>query len=219
MKIQSGSKFLLIGDSITDAGRDPGGEPTPWNRNAGLGSGYAAYTQALLDAFAPTARIRVVNKGCSGNTILDLDKRWQTDVIDLQPDWLSIGIGINDVWRQFDCPLRTDSHVIPALYEETYRRLLKQTRPLLKGLILLTPYVIDTNREDPMRKQMDFYGSIVRRLADEFDATFVDTQAVFDTLMQTFPPTELSWDRVHPGPTGHMALAKALLDKIGFSWG
>jgi lysophospholipase L1-like esterase len=73
---------------------------------SGLGTGYVSLVDSLLRAAYPQGRIRMVNMGTSGNTVRDLAERWQTDVLDLEPDWLSIMIGINDVWRQFDSPLR-----------------------------------------------------------------------------------------------------------------
>lgn len=59
--------------------------------------------------------------GIGGNTILDLAVRWERDVLDRRPDWLSVIIGINDVWRQFDRPLQTELHVEADEYETTYR--------------------------------------------------------------------------------------------------
>lgn len=218
MKIAPFSRWIFIGDSITDAGRDPGGELTPWNRSTGLGAGYVAYAQALLDVFAPESRLRLINKGVSGETVIDLAARWQTDVLEPKPDWLSVMIGINDVWRQFDCPLRGESHVTISKFSRTYRALLEKTRPALKGLVLLAPYVIERYREDPMRCLMSNYAEIVRALAREYDAAFIDTQAAMDRLLQHLAPTELAWDRIHPGPTGHMAIATALLDGIGLAW-
>ena len=114
--------------------------------------------------------------------------------------------------------MASDRHVLLPEFEAIYIRLLETTRPHLQGLVLMTPFVIDRHREDPMRRQMDAYGRAVYALAQRFDAVFIDTQAVFDRLMESLPPTELAWDRIHPGPTGHMALARALLDGLGFSW-
>ena len=57
---------------------------------------------AALGSGDPPHSIRVLNTGVSGNTVRDLDARWQRDALDLKPDWLSVMIGINDVWRQFD---------------------------------------------------------------------------------------------------------------------
>ena len=57
-------------------------------------------------------------------------------MLDLKPDWLTIMIGINDVWRQFDNPLSTDSHVFLEEYESTLRELVASVRPNLKGLVI-----------------------------------------------------------------------------------
>src|SRR3954452_17883523 len=98
LRIQPNSKLLMIGDSITDCER---ARPVGEGLFAALGKGYVSLVDALLGATYPEREIRVVNMGSSGNTVRDLKSRWRTDVLDLRPDWLSMMIGINDVWRQF----------------------------------------------------------------------------------------------------------------------
>jgi lysophospholipase L1-like esterase len=214
MKIAKNSKLVMIGDSITDCGRvRPVAEST-----TGLGAGYVSQVSALLGAVYPALAIRVVNMGISGNTVRDLKARWSTDVLDLQPDWLSIMIGINDVWRQFDSPRIKECHVLIDEYEQTLDELVAQTRPSLKGLVLMTPYFIEPNRKDPMRVQMDRYSRVVKKLAARHRTIFVDTQKVFDQVLSTGHPMELAWDRVHPNPIGHMVIARAFLDAVGFQW-
>jgi lysophospholipase L1-like esterase len=110
--------MIFIGDSITDAGRDASAEPSPWLPNFGLGSGYVSQVWAWLTAAYPEARIRVFNKGTSGHTVRDLASRWQSDVLDLKPDVLSVMIGINDVWRQFDVPTRKEISVQSEEYRQ-----------------------------------------------------------------------------------------------------
>jgi lysophospholipase L1-like esterase len=217
MIIPANSKIVLIGDSITDAGRDPCGESTPWGA-PGFGNGYVSLISACLQVWAPEKRYRLINRGVSGHNVRDLAARWQTDVLDLQPDWLSVAIGVNDVWRQFDSPLRPEISVSPEDYTNTYRKLLEKTRPMLKGLILATPFVIEPNLADPMRVRMDEYGAIVRALATEFDAVFVDVQAAFDKICQEMHPMAIAWDRIHPGPAGHMVIARAWLESLSFRW-
>jgi lysophospholipase L1-like esterase len=215
MIIQPNSKLVMIGDSITDCER---ARPVGEGLFEATGKGYVTLVDGLLGARYPADRIRVVNMGCSGNTVRDLKARWQTDVIDLKPDWLSILIGINDVWRQFDSPLQTEWHVLPEEYEHTLDELLRWTAPLVKGLVLMTPYFIEPNRADPMRSRMDTYGTIVRKLAEKYPAHFVDTQAAFDAVLEHMHPMTLAWDRVHPNHTGHMILARAFLKSIEYSW-
>jgi lysophospholipase L1-like esterase len=212
MKIAPKSKLLMIGDSITDCGR---ARPVGEGRNDELGRGYVAIVDAMLNALYPEAAIRTINVGSSGNTVRDLKDRWQSDVIDLKPDWLSIMIGINDVWRQFDAPKRTELHVYPEEYETTLRTLVKQTRPLVKGLVLMTPFYIEPSATDAMRAKMDQYGLMVKKIAGESDAIFVDTQAAFNTALKHQYAGNLAWDRVHPGMTGHMILALAFLRGVG----
>jgi lysophospholipase L1-like esterase len=215
LKLQPNSKLVMIGDSITDAGRKtPFGE----GRNEGTGRGYVAHVETLLGTVYPQHAIRVVNVGSSGNTVRNLKSRWQTDVLDLKPDWLSVMIGINDVWRQFDSPLQKEGHVLIEEYEATLNELLAQTRPALKGLALFTPYYIEANAHDAMRAQMDRYGQIVKKQADRHNAIFVDTQAVFNDLLKSYYPAALAWDRVHPSQVGHMAMARAFLNAVGFDW-
>lgn len=215
MRIGEREKLVLIGDSITDCGRR---QPVGEGRDDALGRGYAAQVNALLTAAYPERGIRVVNMGISGNTVRSLKARWQRDVLDLSPDWLSVMIGINDVWRQFDEPLQPAGHVLLPEYEETLRELLAEARPGLRGLVLMTPFYLEPNLADPMRAAMDRYGAVVRRLAAEHGAIFVDTQAAFDRVLGHIYPAALAWDRVHPSPAGHMVLARALLQAVGFEW-
>ena len=215
MKIEAGSKLVMIGDSITDAGR---ARPVGEGMGEALGKGYVSNVAALLGAVYPQQNIRVVNMGSGGNTVRDLKTRWQTDVHALQPDWISIMIGINDVWRQFDSPQQTQGHVYPEEYEATLETLVRETLPTVKGLILMTPFYIEPNTRDAMRAQMDHYSAIVHEIAVRHRTLFVDTQFAFDTALQTYYSATLAWDRVHPNPVGHMIIARAFLQSIDFVW-
>lgn len=215
MKIEPGSRLVMIGDSITDVGR---ARPIGEGRGEALGKGYVSLVDSLLGTWYPGHSIRVTNVGTSGNTVRNLQERWQTDVIDLQPDWLSIMIGINDVWRQFDLPTYKERHVYIDEYERTLRDLVDTVRGKLKGLVLMTPFYIEPNKADSMRVTMDAYGRVVEQIAAETGAVFVDTQRAFDRVLEHYYPATLAWDRVHPGMTGHMVLARAFLDGVGFDW-
>lgn len=215
MKIQPNSKLVMIGDSITDCGR---ARPVAEAWGDALGNGYVNLLHAFFTATMPQDRLRIFNVGTSGNTVRDLAARWQTDVIDLKPDWLSIFIGINDVWRQFDTHLRTETHVTLDEYADTLENLIRATRPQLRGLVLMTPYFIEPNRNDAMRARMDQYGDVVRALAPRYDAILVDTQAAFDRALTVLHPMSLAGDRVHPSTTGHMILARTFLQAVEYVW-
>ncbi len=198
---------------MTDCGRS---QPIGEGLGDALGRGYVSLVDALLCAARPDLRIRVVNVGTSGNTVRDLKSRWQRDVLDLRPDWLSVMIGINDVWRQFDMPRKPEAGVAPNVYEATLREIISEVRPRLKGLILMTPFYIEPNTSDTMRARMDEYGDAVRRIALEQDAIFVDTQSAFAGVLEHYHSSAIAWDRVHPNHIGHMVLARAFLKAIGF---
>jgi len=215
MRLQKGSKLVMAGDSITDMGRT---RPVGEGLFDPLGRGYACFVNALLGAVYPDLGIRVVNMGCSGDTVRELKTRWQTDVLNLKPDWVSIMIGINDVWRQYDLPLQSECHVLLPEYESTLRQLIENTQPATNGLILVTPYYIEPNLGDPMRATMDKYGAVVKKLAGEYRAVLVNAQAAIDKALKMQYPGTLAWDRVHPNQVGHMVLAKAFVDALGFKW-
>ncbi|MFH5182647.1 SGNH/GDSL hydrolase family protein [Paenibacillus sp. TAB 01] len=208
-------KLVMIGDSITDVERKrPHGE----GRNDAHGKGYVSAVNALITTMYPELHLRIVNMGISGNTVRNLKERWQTDVLDLEPDWVSILIGINDVWRQYDQPTITESHVYIEEYRKELEALVASTLPSVKGIILMTPFYIEPNPEDPMRQTMDQYGQVVKEVAEKYNTIFVDTQAAFAGLLEHIYPATLAWDRVHPNLTGHMAIARAFLNATGFSW-
>ncbi len=211
MVIRPTSKLLMIGDSITDCNRArPVGEAPA----GGLGQGYVALVDALLTTKYPDYQIRVQNVGTSGETVRHLAARWQHDVLDLRPDFVSVLIGINDVWRQFDSPLRIESHVYLEEYELTLDTLVVQTLPHVAGMTLMTPFFLELSTADPMRATMDLYGQAVKRIAQRHKTRFIDIQSAFDQLMQYVYGGTLALDRVHPSMAGHMLIADAFIEEI-----
>jgi lysophospholipase L1-like esterase len=212
MIFEKGSKILFIGDSISDYDRKrPVGEGlfNAW------GTSYVANVGALIGCMYPEEHLRIVNMGISGNQCRDLEARWETDVMEQHPDYVSVLIGINDMWRQFDCPEQPELHVSPEDYRACYERLIQRTLPAVKGMILMTPYFLEPNKADPMRARMDEYGAIVRKLAEKYNLTFVDLQAAWDELFKHMHPCNIAWDRIHPNQTGCMHIAKQFLKAVG----
>ena len=85
-------KILFQGDSITDCGRDR-------TNNELIGSGYACLVKANMMFEYPT-EYRFFNRGINGNRSVDLYARIKSDIINLQPDYISFLIGVNDVWQE-----------------------------------------------------------------------------------------------------------------------
>ncbi len=217
MKIAKGSRLLFIGDSVTDVGRErPVAEGL---RTDVLGRGYANNVHALLGAVYPERNIHVLNTGISGNTSRDLKARWQTDVLDLKPDWVSVMIGINDVWRFFDCPFQFEKRVELDEYEANLDEIFAMTTPRLAGgLVVMTPFFIEPNLEDPMRKLLIGYQEVCKKLAKKHNALLADTQKHFDRIREFHYAAYIANDRVHPNNIGHMALARAFLDAVEFNF-
>ena len=219
MKLKKGDRLVFIGDSVTDRGRKRDNDAPSEGLFEPLGTGYPHVVSGLLNAVYPDEMVRITNVGNSGNNVRHLRDRWQKDVLDLNPDWLSIMIGINDVWRQFDVPQLPESHVLPDEYERILRELVVTTKPVLSGgLVLMTPYYLEPNKEDPMRKRMDEYGAICRKIAEDTGVIFVDLQEAFDKVLKYCHPNYIAWDRVHPNVYGATVIAKAFLKAIDFDY-
>jgi lysophospholipase L1-like esterase len=212
MEIEPGSRILFIGDSVTDCGR---ARPTGIGSRGTLGRGYVAEVDAAVARTGLVPPVEVMNTGIGGNTVRDLAGRWDADVLSHEPDWLSVMIGINDVWRFFDA--RGVGAVMPHEYLRTYEGLLSRSPPGLKGLVLMSPFYVQANRSDPMRARMDEYGAIVKSLAERRGALFVDVQAALDTALERDSYVAIAADRVHPTEYGHWVLAGAFLKAVGIT--
>jgi len=211
MLFEKNSKLLMIGDSVTDCGR-----VRPVGEGDGLGSGYVNFVNALLAVKFPADNIRVLNTGVSGDTTRHLKARWQTDVLDLSPDYLSVLIGVNDVWRKFDSPDNPAMAVGIEEYENIYRELIAKTKDKVKKIILLTPFLAETDKSEPMMALLLDYIKTVKKIAADNNLLLADLQSEFDKYISDgINPKVLAGDRVHPSQTGSMVIAKAFLKICG----
>ena len=173
MIFENFDRVIFAGDSVTDMGSvQPVGEGLFEN----MGRGFPRVIENLVYAVYPELNIRFTNSGISGNTSKDLLERFDRDVIDLHPQWVSICIGINDVWRQFDTPAMQDYAVSPEDYEANLRTMIEAAQKVAKGVILTTPYYMEPNKADFMRARMQDYVDICARLAEEYGCIFVNFQ-------------------------------------------
>ncbi|SMG35578.1 SGNH/GDSL hydrolase family protein [Paenibacillus aquistagni] len=211
MKLRQGYKLIVIGDSITDCDR---ARPVGEGLYHGLGHGYVNLLQSLIRCEHPSFIVQLINMGISGNTIRDLAGRWQRDVLEHEPDGVIIGIGINDVWRKYDNPMNQALAVLEEEYERTLNKLIDSTQAIGAEVMLLTPFFIEPNKDEPMRADMDRYGAIVKTVGECRGLPVVDLQQVMDRFLAYTHPSTLALDRVHPNQTGHMAIAKAIVEAL-----
>lgn len=196
--------ILFQGDSITDCGRDRDSKDA--NTAGALGNGYPLFAAAASLAARPERQLKFFNRGISGNKVPDLMQRWRGDALDIQPDILSILIGVNDFWHKLD---HGYSGTV-ADYEEQYLTLLDQTRRALPKayLIIFEPFVLRcgavTARWFP---EFDQRRAVAARVAAHANAAFVPLQTLFDRKVRSSPPEYWAADGVHPTPAGHALIA------------
>lgn len=208
-------RIVFAGDSVTDMGSvNPVGEGLFDN----VGKSYVRIIENMLAAYYPKTRVRVTNSGISGNTSRDLLERYDRDVISLNPDWVSICIGINDVWRQFDSPAIPDGQVMPDEYEKNVEKMILDVKDKVKGIFILTPYYMEPNRDDMMRARMDEYVAICKKLAEKHGCILVDFQKLYEDYCKIRHSSYITWDRVHPNQVGATLMARAFLEKCDFDY-
>jgi lysophospholipase L1-like esterase len=206
-----GPVVLFQGDSITDCGRDR--SIAGPNNAAALGTGYPLLIASTLLATHQRQGLRFYNRGVSGNRVPDLEARWEADTMALEPNVVSILIGVNDYWHT----LTGAYHGTVEEYEAQYDRLLARTRQARSNasLVVLEPFVLRTGAvTDRWFPEFDYRRAAARRVAEGAGALFIPLQAMFDGLTATTSPDYWSVDGVHPSPAGHGAIAKAWMDAV-----
>jgi lysophospholipase L1-like esterase len=207
LQIKDGETVLFMGDSITDAGRRE-------DKGRRLGWGYVAYIADLLAALYPERSLNIVNHGISGDRVIELRQRWEADVIAHQPDWVSISIGINDVWRRFAGLLE---HAVGIEeYTRLYRELLDRTKEATSAkLILMETSVLGEDCDNDSNRYLGAYNDAIHRFADEYDAVLVPTFVAYREAIASRPGFVWTSDGVHPLPPGHMLMATTWLKALG----
>ncbi len=202
---------LFQGDSITDCGRNRE-EDTPYNTN--MGTGYPSLLTALFRGRNLREEIDFINKGISGNRIVDLYARWKIDGLNLKPDYISILIGVNDTWHE----KMQQNGVEPERYETIYRMLLQWTRDVLSEtkLILMEPFVLECGVVDKSWiAEIEERQAIVQKLSREFNAIFVPLQDIFDKKACETGGEYWLRDGVHPTLAGHQLIADQWVSCVG----
>ena len=204
-------KILFQGDSITDAGRTA-------MQGENLGTGYPLFVAGALREHYPEKGFDVVNRGISGNRVVDLYQRWKIDALNMKPDLISILIGVNDTWHEKGA----HNGVEPPRYERVYRELLEWTLSVLPDvkLVLCEPFILTADQASPGYEpgknwapwadwvgEIAERGEIVKNLAAETGATFLPLQSIFNNALGRAPADHWLRDGVHPTIAGHSLMA------------
>ncbi|HEX4850920.1 MAG TPA: SGNH/GDSL hydrolase family protein [Puia sp.] len=203
--------FLFQGDSITDGNRSRNND---WNHV--MGHGYQYIIASKLWYEFPKKGFHFFNRGVTANKVTDLAARWQEDTINLQPNLLSILIGINDTLAF----INGDKNFSADAYEKNYQTLLKRTRQQLPGVVLVLgePFILPVGRLKDYWKEfsdeVDKKRAVVKKLSIEFNAIFVPFQEAFNKALSKAKPDYWIWDGVHPMPAGHELMAIEWLKQV-----
>ena len=113
--------LLFLGDSITDCNHyfDPGN----------LGYGYVRMiSEKITQKNTPDSNDQVLNKGNDGFTVSALRRLWKRSCLNLNPDFITILIGINDL------AVINNTGITPSVglaeFREQYQALIEEIRML-----------------------------------------------------------------------------------------
>ncbi|MEV5029300.1 SGNH/GDSL hydrolase family protein [Paenibacillus sp. LPE1-1-1.1] len=203
--------ILFQGDSITDGARGRNDDP-----NHILGHSYAYIIGAKLGYVWAEQKPVFINRGISGNRASDLYARWNEDAISLNPNVISILIGVNDAWRI----MRGEPSGVTDRFERAYRHILEETKQVLPEaqLVLCEPFILNTGAPSQnwpaWSERITAYRQTVRQLSEQFGAVFVPLQAAFDEACSRADAAYWLWDGVHPTSAGHELIAKQWLQAV-----
>lgn len=206
---EGGRTILFQGDSITDAGRSEA-HYYP-NQGQGMGQGYVRHIVTELMGQNPGQNLRFYNRGISGHKVFQLRDRWEDDCLQLEPDVLSIMIGVNDFWHTLN-----NYNGTAKVYEDDLDMLIDRTKKALPQvkLIMCEPFVClegTAIKAELWKGEFDKYQAACRKIAMKYNAVFVPFQQVFNKALTQAPASYWCPDGVHPSMAGNYIMAKAWL--------
>lgn len=205
---EDGMTMLFQGDSVTDTDR---------NRELSegiesMGNGYPKVFQQMYDTLFPGNKVRFVNRGVSGNRTNHLLERYDEDFLAMKPDVISIMIGINNTWRNFD---GGDDYCSAERFEAEYEELLakiKADMPDTKIMIIEQFALTAHSDRNTWQEDLDAKRDATRKLAFKYADWFVPMYDIItDASENDFDLYELSADGVHPAPYGHSLIATEMM--------
>lgn len=190
-------RILFQGDSITDADRSR-------TEDKSMGYGYPTLTAAELGSEYPN-EYEFLNRGVGGNRSIDLLARIKPDIINLKPDIMSILIGVNDAWHEFDFQNGVDA----GKFEVYYNLIIEQTLEALPDvkLMILEPFLLNgrscEGKWEEFRGEVEKRAAVSKRVAQRYKLKFIPLMQKFDEAAKLAPVDYWTSDGVHPTAAGH----------------
>lgn len=200
--------IVFQGDSITDAGRNR-------ENDNERGIGYPTLVAAELGFKYPGEYV-FINEGVSGNRIVDLYARIKRDIIHRRPDYLTILIGINDVWHEINERNGVDN----AKFFRVYCNLIEEIKAVLPDIkiIILEPFVLKASATEKnwnvFRRETEMRAESAKAVAEKFGLGFIPLQDKFDEAATKASPSYWLSDGVHPTAMGHELIAREVVSAL-----
>ena len=205
-------RILFQGDSITDGNRI---KNNTTDLNHQIGHSYVYPSVASLMCYSCDKGYECLNRGVSGNRVLDLYSRIKPDFLDLAPDVCSILVGVND----FGWMVHNLDSFHGEMFDFCYRHLLDLILEKLPDcrLILCEPFYLPVEgMSEDLAAHLDYMArlqDIVKKIAEDYRTVFVPLQKRFEQAVAAHGPTSYwLWDGVHPTEAGHQLLADAWME-------
>lgn len=205
---EDGMTMLFQGDSVTDTGR---------NRDLSegfesMGEGYPKVFHQLYNTLFPGNKVKFVNRGVSGDRTNHLLERYDEDFLAVKPDVISIMIGINNTWRNFD---GGDDYCSAERFEEEYEELLAKIKADMPDtrIMIIEQFALTAHPDrNTWQEDLDAKRDATRKLAFKYADWFVPMYDIItEASVNDFDLYELSPDGVHPGDTGHSLIATEMM--------
>lgn len=200
---QKKTRVIFFGDSITQAGVNPGG--------------YLKRIDSMCNVEGLADKYEFIGAGIGGNKVYDLYLRLENDVLAKEPDLVIIYIGVNDVWHKSSSGTGTDADK----FEKFYQAIIDKLKAKNIRIILCTPASIGektdfSNRQDG---DMNEYSNIIRRIAKKNELALVDLRKAFlDHNLKNNPDNKekgiLTTDGVHLNAKGNQLVAEEMSKMI-----
>jgi lysophospholipase L1-like esterase len=194
--VKSGEKIAFLGDSITAAG---------WANP----KGYVRLVIAGLKA--NDIDTQPIPAGISGHKSNQMLERLQRDVLDKNPDWMTLSCGVNDVWHGAKgIPLDQYKTNITAIVDRCQAKGVK--------VMILTATVIGEDLQNDNNKKLAAYNDFLRTLARKKNCPLADLNKVFQQALKNSPPKDghiLTVDGVHMNSDGNRLMAQVILQTFG----
>ncbi|HLP95121.1 MAG TPA: GDSL-type esterase/lipase family protein [Saprospiraceae bacterium] len=197
------ARVVFFGDSITEAGVQPGG--------------YISQLRDSLSALNNVKKYELIGSGIGGNKIYDLYLRLEEDVLQRKPDVVVLYVGVNDVWHRQMFGTGTDADK----FQKFYLALIKKFQQKGIKVIACTPACIGERPggANPLDMELDRFASIIRQVATDTQTPLCDLRRAFmayETLYNTTDKSSgvLTTDGVHLNDAGNKLVAENLLVKL-----